>query len=115
MGRRVRVRVPKCAYSINSSIRTIFAHTDGVDNERLLAYFSSTLTRMKKRNERGVVPRPEWCSPARWRMFAGWLRTREDAKALVKATTKQKIGEQVMRVQIKMECDNKKAKKAMKG
>lgn len=117
MRKRVRAYVPRCAYSrrINGYIRAVYAHTDGVNNERLLAYFSSALTRMKKRHERGVVPRPEWCSPVRWRMFAGWLRTREDAKALVRATQEQKTGAEVWREQIKREWDNKKAKKAKKG
>ena len=113
MGRKVQYYIPALlnVHQARKGVNTVFAHTDGIDNERLLAYTSATLTQMKKRHERGIVPRPDWCSPVRWRIFAAWYRSNEDAKAYLRSTKEQKTDEQVWRKQIKMECDNKKAKK----
>lgn len=108
-GIKRKIYAPSAACN-NNITNAVFSHTDGLDNERLSVYFASVLFQMKKRHERGVVPRPDWCSPTRWRMFAAWYRSRNDARVFIAANNKQETDPKAWQKQIKSECAAKRRK-----
>ncbi len=80
--------------------RPIHTNFSGVSNATLEKYVTYA------RRHEGVVVRPDWCSPTRWRMFAAWKRQQQERRGLSKLS-KQRAGEQVWQNQIKMECDKR--------